>query len=341
MRKGDFKLFYTPVVYNPETQSSEPIQNGGVGDAFLGLYGLIGGGATSATRDELKLSMVEPTVPMPLVTIDPMAIPIASFAVNVKDDGGLQNDDPRQGNLLKIIPNSGLIVEPYRDIVGKTVESDIYNRIVTVNNLKTMLKDCDGQPLDFPDENSPQKIVGLATCANIRALTQELRNVLSSILEIQNRLETLEERPYDGSGATTDIAEGNANPGPGDDSGLNVPYVIQTLTEVEERKEHTQITAVQYLQSTSLDSGKVYAIDFYRTRYIPQQSGQPLVEKEYHGTVYVRPNSFGQVSYRLGVATHASGVSGAMFGGGWVVKLVFRNLRQGEVATNVYTTPDA
>lgn len=335
MRKGDFKLFFTPMVYNPETQTAEPIQNGGAVGKHLGNYGPYYG----TERDSLFPTMTDVYDRMPVVTIDPMSIPIASAAAQITDDGGIQGDDLRQENLLTVIPDAGLHVEPYRDAFNRTVVGSPYNKIVTLSNFRGAFADCNDVPLNNLLESlAPVKI---ATCANIADLINKLEVVVSSLLEIQNRLQVMEERPYDGSGATTNIDGNNANPGPANDDGRNVPYMIVVLNEPQGGGHQNDfMQPANYLQANSLDHTAVYALDHYRVRVIPQKHTDPITEKEYLGTVYIKPNSFGQVSYRLGVVHHASGVSGALYNQEWASRLVFRTLRPGESPVNVVTIPD-
>lgn len=293
MREGDYKIFYTPVVYNPETQSSEPLANGGTANAFLGVYGW--SDRQHTTRESLKPSMVEPNNPMPLVVLDPMSIPIASFAINVKDDGGFQNDDPRQGNMLKIIPDSGLIVEPYRDILGKTVDSNAYNRIVTLANLRAMFNDCNHQPLEFPDENAPFRTVDIATCANIEAMKQEIRDLISEVrktlIDMRNELQQEIDSKFDGSNATSDIKEGLEDAGPSSSTDYEAKP-MRVLTASCSRGggewDETRYVAV----AAGLTPNTTYAIDQYIDNPLSAQPG-------YLGTHYVQSNASGQISRRV------------------------------------------
>lgn len=289
MREGDYKIFYTPVVYNPETQSSEPLADGGTADAFLGVYGW--SNHQHITRESLKPTMVEPSNPMPLVVLDPMSIPIATFATNIKDDNGLQNEDTRQGNMLKIIPNSGLIVEPYRDILGKTVESNTYNRIVTLANLRALFNDCNHQPLEFPDENAPFKTIDIATCANLEAMKQEIRSLISEVrqtlVDMQNQLQQEIDSKFDGSNATPDIKDDLDNAGTSSTSDYE-PKPMRVLAAECRHGRDSDVTRY-YAVAAGLTPDTTYAIDQY--------IANPLrAEPSYLGTHYVQSNSSGQVS---------------------------------------------
>lgn len=291
MREGDFKIFYTPVVYNPETQSAEPLQDGGVADAFLGVYGW-SGGAAEKPRDTLKPSMLEPTNPMPLIVLDPMSIPIASYAQNVKDDGGSQNDDPRQGNMLKVIPDAGLLVEPYRDVLGATIISNTRNRIVTLANLKAMFKDCNNQPLDLPNDNAPRKTVALATCENLEAMKQEIRDLIAEVrttlINMRNDLQQEIDSKFDGSNAVPDIRDGLENAGPST-SGQYQPKPMRVLAvDCQRGGEKERYAAV----ASGLTPNTTYAIDQYIDNPL---SAQP----SYLGTLYVQSNDKGQVFQRV------------------------------------------
>lgn len=293
MRKGDFKLFFTPMVYNPETQTAEPIADGGAVGKHLGNYGPYYG----TERDSLLPTMVDVYDRMPVVTIDPMSIPIASAAAQITDDGGIQGNDLRQENLLTVIPDAGLHVEPYRDAFNRTVVGSPYNRIVTLSNLQGAFADCDNIPLNTV--LNTQEPIKIATCANLNGLVEKITRMVLDLVDLQlSQFRQEIDSKFDGSGATADIMPG----------AQNVPYTppdsgqFQTITYVYRDDivglgEH-EYRSTPRLLSSQLTPGTIYAIDMYTL-----SEG----DKRYLGTLYKiaeAPHAWNKPNVKLTELSH-------------------------------------